>query len=47
MMTAMIAGYEIAYQAGRIRRDSYDVYQACGSWGLVARRAAWSQAQHV
>ncbi len=36
MLTAMVAGYEVAHRTARIWHATHDVYQACGSWGSVA-----------
>jgi len=36
LLTAMVAGYEVAHRTARIWHATHDVYQACGSWGSVA-----------
>ena len=40
MLTAMVAGYEVAHRAGRCWHDHHEIYQACGSWGSMACAAA-------
>ena len=40
MLTALVAGYEIAHRIGRCWHASRSEYQACGSWGSVACAAA-------
>jgi 2-methylcitrate dehydratase PrpD len=40
LLTALVAGYEVAHRIGRCWHASREVYQACGSWGSVACAAA-------
>ena len=42
LLTALVAGYEIAHRFGRCWHDDHTVYQACGSWGSAACAAAAS-----
>ena len=39
VLTAVVAGYEVAHRTGRCWHDDHQVYQACGSWGSVANAA--------
>ena len=39
VLTAMVAGYEVAHRTGRCWHDDHQVYQACGSWGSLANAA--------
>ena len=39
LLTAMVAGYEVAARIGRCWHDHHSVYQACGSWGSVGSAA--------
>jgi 2-methylcitrate dehydratase PrpD len=37
MLCGMVVGYELAHRVGRCWHAPRQVYQACGSWGSVAR----------
>ena len=43
LLTAMVAGYEVACRTGRCWHDHHTVYQSCGSWGSVANTAVAAQ----
>ena len=42
LLTATVAGYEVAHRIGRCWHEDHDIYQACGSWGSVACAAVAS-----
>jgi 2-methylcitrate dehydratase PrpD len=47
VLTAMVAGYEVAHRTGRCWHDDHQVYHACGSWGSVANAATAAHLMHL